>query len=85
MLQADVPLNFVVDRISINRNGSALLLSGSDGLCIMYLYGRTSTTDNTIICRYGKNSCLFPDLSFFALFFFDRQINSVLVKRNITT
>ncbi|RVW81373.1 Nuclear pore complex protein NUP88 [Vitis vinifera] len=51
VLQADVQLNFVVDRISINRNGSALLLAGSDGLCIMYLYGRTSTTDNTIICR----------------------------------
>ncbi|GLT31465.1 hypothetical protein SLA2020_061980 [Shorea laevis] len=51
VLQGDVQLNFVVNRISINRSGSALLLAGSDGLCVMYLYGRTSTKDNTIVCR----------------------------------
>ncbi|KAL5734347.1 hypothetical protein ACOSP7_032208 [Xanthoceras sorbifolium] len=52
VLQADVKLNFEVDRISINRNGSALLLSGPDGLYVMYLYGRTSTDDkNTIVSR----------------------------------
>ncbi|KAJ0102764.1 hypothetical protein Patl1_06594 [Pistacia atlantica] len=52
VLQPDVKLNFEVNRISINRNGSALLLAGSDGLCVMYLYGRTCTTDsNTLVCR----------------------------------
>nr|GMC98879.1 nuclear pore complex protein NUP88 [Ipomoea batatas] len=51
VLQADVQLNFEVDRISINRNGSAIFLVGMEGLCIMYLYGRTSTKENTIICR----------------------------------
>lgn len=52
VMQADVKLNFEVSRISINRNGSALLLVGSDGLCVMYLYGRTCSSDNkTIICR----------------------------------
>lgn len=50
VLQADVQLNGVVHKISINRNGSAILLAGSDGLCVMYLYGRT-TEQNTIICR----------------------------------
>lgn len=51
-MQADVKLNFEVNRISINRNGSALLLVGSDRLCVMYLYGRTCRSDNkTIICR----------------------------------
>lgn len=52
VMQADVKLNFEVNRISINRNGSALLLVGSDRLCVMYLYGRTCRSDNkTIICR----------------------------------
>ncbi|XP_048325962.2 nuclear pore complex protein NUP88 [Ziziphus jujuba] len=51
VLQADVQLDFVVHKISINRNGSALFLSGSDGLCIMYLYGRASSKHNTMTCR----------------------------------
>ncbi|CAN4124325.1 unnamed protein product [Withania somnifera] len=51
VLQADVQLNIEVQRISINRNGSALLIVGLDGLYVMYLYGRTSTKENTIICR----------------------------------
>ncbi|XWS07643.1 hypothetical protein CRYUN_Cryun41cG0007100 [Craigia yunnanensis] len=51
VLRADMELDFVVNKISINRNGSALLLAGSDDLCVMYLYGRTSSKDNTIICR----------------------------------
>ncbi|XVE99746.1 hypothetical protein REPUB_Repub03eG0227500 [Reevesia pubescens] len=51
VLRADVELNFVVNKISINRNGSALVLAGSHDLCVMYLYGCTSTEDNAIICR----------------------------------
>ncbi|KAA3481992.1 nuclear pore complex protein NUP88 [Gossypium australe] len=35
VLRADKELNFVVNKISINRNGSALLLAGSDDLCVM--------------------------------------------------
>lgn len=56
VLLADVQLNFEVQKISINRNGSALFLAGSDGLCIMYLYGRSSSKDNTLICRYELKS-----------------------------
>ncbi|KAG5533508.1 hypothetical protein RHGRI_027627 [Rhododendron griersonianum] len=53
VLRADVQLKFVVSKISINRNGSALLLAGPDGLSVMYLYGCTSTKDGsgTSICR----------------------------------
>ncbi|CAK7325851.1 unnamed protein product [Dovyalis caffra] len=51
VLHTDVEVNFKVNKISINRNGSALLLSGANGLCVMYLYGRSSDKDNSIICR----------------------------------
>ncbi|XP_050115274.1 nuclear pore complex protein NUP88-like [Malus sylvestris] len=51
VLQTDVKLDFAVHKISINRNGSALLLSGSGGLCVLYLYGRASNKDNATICR----------------------------------
>nr|GEZ28245.1 nuclear pore complex protein NUP88 [Tanacetum cinerariifolium] len=51
VLRADVELNFMVDRITINRHGSALLLEGSNGLCVMYLYGRSSSKDSVVICR----------------------------------
>lgn len=51
VLQPDVKLDFEVNEISLNRNGSALLLAGSNGLCIMYLYGRTSEKDITSMCR----------------------------------
>ncbi|KAI3470873.1 hypothetical protein Pfo_027536 [Paulownia fortunei] len=51
VLQAEMLLSFEVNKISINRNGSALLLAGFEGLRVMYLYGRSSTEENTIICR----------------------------------
>ncbi|KAG6763764.1 hypothetical protein POTOM_031203 [Populus tomentosa] len=51
VLQTDAEINFEVNKISINRNGSAMLLSGTNGLCVMYLYGRSSGKDNTIVCR----------------------------------
>lgn len=51
VLRPDVKIEFEVHKISINRNGSALLLAGSDALCVMYLYGRASSTDNAMICR----------------------------------
>ncbi|KAJ0465946.1 putative nucleoporin NUP88/NUP82 [Helianthus annuus] len=51
VLRTDVELNFVVGRITINRHGSALLLEGSNGLCVMYLYGRSSSKDSAVICR----------------------------------
>ncbi|KAH8501416.1 hypothetical protein H0E87_016282 [Populus deltoides] len=51
VLQTDAEINFEVNKISINRNGSAMLLSGTNGLCVMYLYGRSFGKDNAIVCR----------------------------------
>ncbi|KAK4480707.1 hypothetical protein RD792_013789 [Penstemon davidsonii] len=51
VLRADVLLSFEITKISINRNGSALLLAGLEGLSVMYLYGRPSAEENSIICR----------------------------------
>ncbi|XP_041999377.1 nuclear pore complex protein NUP88-like [Salvia splendens] len=51
VLQAETPVSFEVSKISINKNGSAMLLAGTEGLCVMYLYGRSSLAQNTIICR----------------------------------
>lgn len=62
-MQADAPLTFHVDKIFVNRNGSALLLAGSEGFCVMYLYGRSSMEENIIICRYA-NICLILKILF---------------------
>ncbi|XP_004500480.1 nuclear pore complex protein NUP88 [Cicer arietinum] len=51
VLRTDIVLDFDVHRISINRNGTAILLFGSERLCVMYLYGRTSKKDVNLICR----------------------------------
>ncbi|KAF5193111.1 Nuclear pore complex protein nup88, partial [Thalictrum thalictroides] len=51
VLQSDIPVDFIVDHISINRSGTAMFLSGSDALRVMFLYGNTSNKDNSIICR----------------------------------
>ncbi|XP_024462224.1 nuclear pore complex protein NUP88 isoform X3 [Populus trichocarpa] len=51
VLQTDAEINFEVNKISINRNGSAMVLSGTNGLCVMYLYGRSFGKDNAIVCR----------------------------------
>ncbi|KAL7108829.1 hypothetical protein ACP275_06G137800 [Erythranthe tilingii] len=51
VLQAERPTTFEVNKISINRNGSALFLSGLEGLRVIYLYGRSSTEENSILCR----------------------------------
>lgn len=52
VLQTDIVLDFEVNRISINRNGTAMLLFGNERLCVMYLYGRTSKKDDVnLICR----------------------------------
>ncbi|KAH9622971.1 hypothetical protein KSS87_004355 [Heliosperma pusillum] len=51
VLEADIDLGFVVNKISINKNGSALLLGSSAGIHIFFLYGRNSVKDNSIICR----------------------------------
>ncbi|QCD98580.1 nuclear pore complex protein NUP88 isoform X1 [Vigna unguiculata] len=51
VLQADAELDFDVHKISVNRNGTAILLFGSERLSVMYLYGRASKNDVNLICR----------------------------------
>ncbi|XP_050209533.1 nuclear pore complex protein NUP88 [Mercurialis annua] len=52
VLQTDVEVDFSVSKISINRNGTALVLAGSDGLCVMFLYGKNSSRkENVTVCR----------------------------------
>ncbi|CAA0811102.1 Nuclear pore complex protein NUP88 [Striga hermonthica] len=51
VLQAETPLKFEVNKIAINGDGSTLLLVGMEGLCIMYLYGHSSSAENTIISK----------------------------------
>lgn len=51
ILRADVPLRFEVKKIIINGAGSALLLTGSEGVYVMYLYGHSSAEENTVICQ----------------------------------
>lgn len=53
-LRPEVQVNFVVERISINRRGSAMIVAGSDGLYVMYLYGRNSNKGDAIVCRCVK-------------------------------
>jgi nuclear pore complex protein Nup88 len=50
VMKTDIQLSFVINKISINKNGSAMLLISPDGISVMYLYGRTSTRQNAIIC-----------------------------------
>ncbi|KAK4760004.1 hypothetical protein SAY87_023135 [Trapa incisa] len=66
-LQADVRINFMVKNISINRNGSALCVTGADDLCVMYLYGQSSSKDKTLVCRYA-NFGMSCNLSYITLF-----------------
>ncbi|GAB2216396.1 hypothetical protein Droror1_Dr00024169 [Drosera rotundifolia] len=51
VLKPDQELDFVVNKISVNCNGSAVILAGSNGLCVMNLFGHTSKKDGSILCR----------------------------------
>jgi nuclear pore complex protein Nup88 len=42
----------MVTHISLNTDGSSLLLVGSHNLNIMYVHERLSEDGDTIICRY---------------------------------
>lgn len=46
-----IQIQYVVHHISLNIDGSSLLLAGSNNVGLMYLYGGTSTNDHTVTCR----------------------------------
>ncbi|PKA55383.1 hypothetical protein AXF42_Ash004022 [Apostasia shenzhenica] len=47
----DIEIRCTVHQISLNTNGSTLLLFGPDELCVIYLYDRTSNLGDKIYCR----------------------------------
>ncbi|WOL01647.1 hypothetical protein Cni_G10364 [Canna indica] len=49
-LVSDIQIESVVDYISLNVDGSSLLLASSDSLIVMYIYKKTSATDQQT-CR----------------------------------
>uniref|UniRef100_A0A1J3G4Z0 Nuclear pore complex protein NUP88 n=1 Tax=Noccaea caerulescens TaxID=107243 RepID=A0A1J3G4Z0_NOCCA len=51
VMQPDLQLTFSVNKISVNKSGSAVLLAGSDGIRVMYLFGRASAIEDNVICR----------------------------------
>ncbi|KAL0874836.1 hypothetical protein Bca101_024541 [Brassica carinata] len=51
VMQPDLQVKFSVDKISINKCGSAVILAGSDGICVMYLFGRASVIQDNVVCR----------------------------------
>lgn len=52
-MQPDLQLAFSVNKVSINKSGSAVILAGADGICVMYLFGRASVIQDNVICRFS--------------------------------
>ncbi|XP_010924188.2 nuclear pore complex protein NUP88 isoform X2 [Elaeis guineensis] len=51
ILLPDIQIQFVVNYICLNIDGSSLLFVGSGSLSLMYLFERTYKNDNTFTCR----------------------------------
>lgn len=47
-----IQINLLVQHISLNREGSSVLLSGYGGVYVMYIHDRMSSVGNTTVCRY---------------------------------
>lgn len=72
MLMPDTDLGYVVTHVSLNTDGSSLLLVGSHNLSVLYVHERVSEDGDTIICRYISAplwilSCI-DDIHFFLHF-----------------
>ena len=57
-MQPDLQLAFSVNKVSINKSGSAVILAGADGICVMYLFGRASVIQDIVICRFSLNNLM---------------------------
>ncbi|KAG2568614.1 hypothetical protein PVAP13_7NG408400 [Panicum virgatum] len=51
MLMPETDLGYVVTHVSLNTDGSSLLLVGSHNLSVLYVHERVSEDGDTIICR----------------------------------
>ncbi|MQL83873.1 hypothetical protein Taro_016375 [Colocasia esculenta] len=50
-LSPSCQINLFVHYISLNREGTSVVLAGSGGLWVMYIYDRLSSSENTTVCR----------------------------------
>ncbi|RLM74468.1 nuclear pore complex protein NUP88 [Panicum miliaceum] len=51
MLMPETDLGYVVTHVSLNTDGSSLLLVGSHNLSVLYVHERVSEDGDTIVCR----------------------------------
>jgi len=63
MLMPETDLGYVVTHVSLNTDGSSLLLVGSHNLSVLYVHERVSEDGDTIICRYIIYICSIMALS----------------------
>lgn len=59
MLMPETDLGYEVTHISLNTDGSSLLLAGSHNINVLYVHERVSEDGDTIICRYISSSLLY--------------------------
>jgi nuclear pore complex protein Nup88 len=52
MLMPEIDLGYEVTHITLNTDGSSLLLAGSHNINVLYVHERVSEDGDTIICRY---------------------------------
>lgn len=52
ILMPENDLGYVITHVSLNTDGSSLLLVGSHHLSLLYIHERVSEDGDTIICRY---------------------------------
>jgi nuclear pore complex protein Nup88 len=52
MLMPEIDLGYEVTQISLNTDGSSLLVAGSHNINVLYVHERLSEDSDTIICRY---------------------------------
>jgi nuclear pore complex protein Nup88 len=52
MLMPETDLGYKVTHLSLNTDGSSLLLAGSHNISILYVHERVSEDGDKVICRY---------------------------------
>ena len=52
MLMPEIDLGYEVTHISLNTDGSSLLIAGSHNINVFYVHERVSEDGDTVICKY---------------------------------
>jgi hypothetical protein len=69
LLTPESDLGYTVTHISLNTDGSSLLLVGSHNLSVLYVHERVSEDGDTIICRYVAPLWFYHMLTAFSFYF----------------